>query len=54
LDEEYGDLIKSKIADIKNTGGRNAGTITASKFLQEFVGGVPWIHLDVAGTEWIE
>ncbi len=48
--EEYRELIKSDIADIKNTGGRYAGAITAAKFLEEFVGGVPWVHLDIAGT----
>jgi len=48
--EEYKELIKSDIADIKNTGGRYAGAITAAKFLEEFVGGVPWVHLDIAGT----
>ena len=41
---------KSEIADIKNLGGREAGSISAAKFLQEFVGDVPWAHLDIAGT----
>ncbi|MBZ5536882.1 MAG: leucyl aminopeptidase [Acidobacteriia bacterium] len=54
MDEEYGDLIKSKIADLKNTGGRYASTITAAKFLEVFAGDTPWIHLDIAGTEWLE
>ena len=54
MDEEYGDLIKSKIADLKNTGGRNASTITAAKFLEAFAEDTPWIHLDIAGTEWLE
>jgi leucyl aminopeptidase len=52
LDDEYRDLIKSVVADIANSGGRFAGAITAAKFLQEFVGEVPWIHLDLAGTAW--
>ncbi|MBV9669970.1 MAG: aminopeptidase, partial [Acidobacteriales bacterium] len=52
LDEEYRDQIKSDIADIKNSGGRYAGSVTAAKFLQEFVEDRPWIHLDIAGTAW--
>ncbi|MCE2902787.1 MAG: leucyl aminopeptidase [Gemmatimonas sp.] len=48
--EEYREQIKSDVADIKNTGGRAAGSITAALFLQEFVDGYPWVHLDVAGT----
>ncbi len=54
MDEEYGELIKSKIADLKNTGGRQASTITAAKFLEAFVGDSPWVHFDIAGTEWLE
>ncbi|HKI61637.1 MAG TPA: leucyl aminopeptidase [Mariprofundaceae bacterium] len=50
--EEYQDQIKSKIADIKNIGGREAGTITAACFLSRFVDDVPWAHLDIAGTAW--
>lgn len=46
----YTEMIKSDIADIKNTGGsRYAGAISAAKFLEEFVGEVPWAHLDIAG-----
>jgi len=52
LFEEYQKQIDSKIADIKNTGGREAGTITAACFLSRFVGDVPWAHLDIAGTAW--
>jgi len=52
LFEEYQTQIDSKIADIKNTGGREAGTITAACFLSRFVGDVPWAHLDIAGTAW--
>ena len=52
--DEYRELLKSDVADIKNTGGRAAGTITAAMFLREFVGSVPWAHLDIAGTAWAE
>jgi leucyl aminopeptidase len=48
--EDYKEQIKSDVADLKNTGGRAAGSITAALFLQEFVDGFPWVHLDVAGT----
>ncbi|HMA35319.1 MAG TPA: leucyl aminopeptidase [Chloroflexia bacterium] len=51
---EYKELIKSAIADVANTGGRSAGTITAALFLQHFVGDTPWVHLDIAGTGWNE
>lgn len=54
LDDEYKDQIKSNIADIMNTGGRWGGAITAAKFLQEFAEDTPWIHLDIAGTAWME
>jgi leucyl aminopeptidase len=50
LAPEYDKLIDSDIADMKNIGGRNAGSITAAQFLQRFVNNVPWAHLDVAGT----
>jgi leucyl aminopeptidase len=52
LTSEYREQIKSEIADIKNVGGRKAGTITAAYFLREFVDDVPWVHLDIAGTAW--
>ncbi len=45
----YDDLIKGDVGDIKNTGGRWGGAITAGKFLQRFVGDKPWVHLDIAG-----
>lgn len=45
----YDELIKGDVGDIKNTGGRWGGAITAAKFLQRFVGGKPWVHLDIAG-----
>jgi leucyl aminopeptidase len=52
LDKEYSKQIKSDIADIKNVGGRKAGTITAAAFLKEFADGISWAHLDIAGTAW--
>ncbi|NIR42917.1 MAG: leucyl aminopeptidase [Gemmatimonadetes bacterium] len=52
--EEYRKQLESEVADIKNTGGRAAGTITAGLFLREFVGSAPWAHLDIAGTAWAE
>ena len=52
LDKEYSKQIKSDIADIKNVGGRKAGTITAAAFLKEFAEGLSWAHLDIAGTAW--
>jgi leucyl aminopeptidase len=54
LFDEYREQIKSEIADMMNTGGRAAGSITAAMFLKEFVDGVPWAHLDIAGTAWAE
>jgi leucyl aminopeptidase len=51
---EYAEQIKSQVADMKNIGGRPAGTITAAAFLQKFVGQTPWAHLDIAGTAWEE
>jgi leucyl aminopeptidase len=54
LDDEYRDVIKSNIADIMNSGGRYGGAVTAAMFLKEFVDDKPWIHLDIAGTAWIE
>ncbi len=47
---EYDKMIDFEVADMKNIGGRNAGSITAAQFLQRFVNNVPWAHLDVAGT----
>jgi len=53
--DDYRDQIKSQIADIQNTGNsRYGGAITAAMFLKEFVGETPWIHLDIAGTAWID
>ena len=50
LGKEYDKLIDSKFADMKNTGGRHAGSITAAQLLKRFVGETPWAHLDIAGT----
>src|SRR5690606_29575697 len=50
LFDEYREQIKSDYADIKNSGGRPAGAITAAWFLREVVGDAPWAHLDIAGT----
>ncbi|GAC1402500.1 MAG: leucyl aminopeptidase [Pyrinomonadaceae bacterium] len=54
LNKEYTKQIKSDIADIKNVGGRKAGTITAAAFLKEFAEDVSWAHLDIAGTAWLD
>jgi leucyl aminopeptidase len=52
--EEYGELMKSDIADMKNAGGPHAGSISAAWFLKQFVPGTRWVHLDIAGTAWEE
>jgi leucyl aminopeptidase len=52
LDDDYRDVIKSSIADIKNTGGRYGGAINAAMFLKEFAEETPWIHLDIAAVAW--
>jgi leucyl aminopeptidase len=49
--EEYKEQNKSDIADMKNTGGRPGGAITAAQFLAEFVGDTPWVHMDIAGMD---
>jgi leucyl aminopeptidase len=54
LFEEYRDQLKSEIADMVNVGGLPAGSITAALFLKEFTGGLPWVHIDIAGTAWNE
>jgi leucyl aminopeptidase len=54
LYDEYADQLRSDIADMLNTGGRPAGACTAAMFLKEFAGGLPWAHLDVAGTAWLD
>jgi leucyl aminopeptidase len=52
LDPEYGEQLDSEVADVKNIGGRPAGSITAGAYLEKFVGDTPWAHLDIAGTAW--
>jgi leucyl aminopeptidase len=55
LEDDYFDMIKSHIADVKNSGGRYGGAITAGLFLQEFVApGIAWAHLDIAGPALVE
>jgi leucyl aminopeptidase len=54
LDEEYKDYLKSAFADLPNIGGRWGGAITAATFLKEFADGTPWVHLDIAGTAWLD
>lgn len=53
LADAYDKLINSKIADMKNIGGRDGGSIAAAQFLKRYVGNVPWAHLDIAGTAWL-
>src|SRR5205823_12437518 len=50
--DDYYDLIKSDVADVKNTGGRPGGTIPAAAFLSKFIGKAVWAHLDIASTDW--
>jgi leucyl aminopeptidase len=52
LDDEYAEGLKSNFADMGNVAGRQAGSVTAAKFLQKFVGAWPWAHLDIAGVAW--
>ena len=54
LFSRYTEQMQSPYADLKNAGGRNAGACTAAAFLREFVGDVPWAHLDIAGMAWTE
>jgi leucyl aminopeptidase len=54
LYDEYAEQLKSEIADMTNTGGRPAGACTAAMFIKEFAGGLPWAHLDIAGTAWAD
>lgn len=53
-DDEYGKMIDSDVADMKNAGGRNGGAISAGKFLERFAGDLPWAHIDMAGLELME
>jgi leucyl aminopeptidase len=50
--DEYGETLKSDIADLKNSGSRDGGSITAGWFLKQFAGTTCWAHLDIAGTAW--
>jgi leucyl aminopeptidase len=54
LDDDYKEYLKSPFADLPNIGGRWGGAVTAAKFLEEFVEGKPWVHLDIAGTAWLD
>ena len=54
LDDDFQELLKSTVADLKNVGGKWGGAITAAKFLQQFVGDAPWVHLDIAGPSWAD
>jgi leucyl aminopeptidase len=54
LDDDYKEQLKSNVADLKNVGGKYGGAITAAKFLESFVGEVPWAHLDIAGPSWAD
>jgi leucyl aminopeptidase len=52
--QDYHDMIKSEVADVKNMAGRPAGSLTAGAFLAAFVGDYPFVHLDIAGTSWVD
>lgn len=54
LDEDYKELLKSAFADLQNIGPRWGGAVTAAMFIREFVGDTPWVHLDIAGTAWLD
>jgi leucyl aminopeptidase len=54
MDDDYKDLLKSAFADLANIGGRWGGSISAAWFLREFAGDTPWVHLDIAGTAWLD
>lgn len=54
LDDDYKEYLKSAFADLGNIGGRWGGAITAAYFLKEFAGETPWVHLDIAGTAWLD
>ncbi|GAB4403958.1 MAG: leucyl aminopeptidase [Bryobacter sp.] len=54
MDDEYKDLLKSAFADMPNIGSRGAGSITAALFLKEWAEDTPWVHLDIAGTAWLD
>lgn len=52
--EDYFEQLRSDVADMRNIGGRGGGMITAALFLSKFVGDIPWVHLDIASTDWSE
>jgi leucyl aminopeptidase len=54
MDEEYKEQLKSSFADLHNIGGRSGGSITAAWFIRDFVNDTPWVHLDIAGTAWLD
>ena len=54
LDDDFADGLRSQVADCKNIAGKWGGAVTAAKFLEKFVGDVPWVHLDIAGPSWSE
>jgi leucyl aminopeptidase len=54
LEDDYKEYLKSAFADLANVGGRWGGAITAAIFLKEFAGDTPWVHLDIAGTAWLD
>jgi leucyl aminopeptidase len=54
IDEEYKEALKSDFADLHNIGGRPGGSVTAAMFLKDFVNDLPWVHLDIAGTAWLD
>ncbi|MCC6860938.1 MAG: leucyl aminopeptidase [Bryobacterales bacterium] len=54
LDDDYKEYLKSAFADLPNIGGRWGGAVTAAMFLKEFTGSAPWVHLDIAGTAWLD
>jgi len=54
LDDDYRDYLKTPFADIANVGGRWGGAVTAAYFLKEFAEDTPWVHLDIAGTAWLD
>jgi len=54
LEDEYKDYLKNAYADISNVGGRYGGAVTAAMFLKEFADPTPWVHLDIAGTAWLD
>jgi leucyl aminopeptidase len=54
LFEEYKEYIKGDVSDLKNTGGRSGSLISSAYFLYEFADDTPWVHLDIAGTAWVD